>query len=679
MPRPFNRIFPVPDTISIGGSAALAFPDPSLASFRDDFIFWAEKVAGYTNAGAAVTPPGVGINVKDFGATGDGTTDDTSAINAALFHAYAAFNQGGTSGTINYNVRPTVYFPSGVYKISSFLQLTYAFEIVGYGAIIVQTDPTKDIFNAVNGTGFGLSGNAKFTIHRLILVGGKDQIHVDSNNVNNTVLNITDCMLINPVGSSLHTGPLHKGLTTVGGCFIWTNDSGGQVGQIDGGDDTVFQDSYVANHGGVNAFNVTGDVGLKLNNFIGTPGTASGGTMINVTGPSQIAIKRARFGGEQSMYAFDWRSSGGSIVADDLGGSFNSGLPNYRFFACPSLVDLRVSSAGGTGVWFDPAMPNADKRGFNELTFRAPGFGYPGLIQGGNYTIFDGGSDLFCLQQISCRTMVRPTNKLIQVADLIQGLKIESSMQSLYSSDSSSNNMGNTDGTNLFGASNLVYNANADNANLAIDSTNWLRNLPIGQYTIVVDWETDDAALIQLAATETGTQDTLPLIAGDPTVSHFYFSIGAANSGLGRFAVAISRLMNGKHVTLNRVRLYAGRVNVHDQRAVVIGAAAPTTGYWQPCDEVIYPVPVAGASPGLICTAAGFADGGNWATSTAYTRGQHRRANGATYICLKAGTSSNSGSGPNSSAYPVVDGTVEWGFLKTGSAPIWKAKAAIAA
>ena len=42
------------------------------------------------------------VSVKDFGAKGDGTTDDTAAIQAAL-------NTGNS----------TIYFPSGTYLISS--------------------------------------------------------------------------------------------------------------------------------------------------------------------------------------------------------------------------------------------------------------------------------------------------------------------------------------------------------------------------------------------------------------------------------------------------------------------------------------------------------------------------------------------------------------------------------
>lgn len=50
------------------------------------------------------------VSVKDFGATGDGVTDDTAAIQAAL--NFAAVNGGA------------VYLPQGTYKITSALQVT---------------------------------------------------------------------------------------------------------------------------------------------------------------------------------------------------------------------------------------------------------------------------------------------------------------------------------------------------------------------------------------------------------------------------------------------------------------------------------------------------------------------------------------------------------------------------
>jgi hypothetical protein len=68
------------------------------------------------------------INVRDFGAVGDDSTDDTAAINRALQQIYKS-----TVSPTEARARRTVYFPGGSYKISSSLQIpTYA-KIIGDG------------------------------------------------------------------------------------------------------------------------------------------------------------------------------------------------------------------------------------------------------------------------------------------------------------------------------------------------------------------------------------------------------------------------------------------------------------------------------------------------------------------------------------------------------------------
>ena len=65
-------------------------------------------------------------SVRDFGAVGDGTADDTDAINRALFQLYCRES--------NTQVRRTLYFPAGTYRISDTVVIpTYA-KLVGEGA-----------------------------------------------------------------------------------------------------------------------------------------------------------------------------------------------------------------------------------------------------------------------------------------------------------------------------------------------------------------------------------------------------------------------------------------------------------------------------------------------------------------------------------------------------------------
>ncbi|KAF5669029.1 beta-1,3 exoglucanase [Fusarium heterosporum] len=67
-------------------------------------------------------------NVKDYGAVGDGVTDDTAAINAAI-SAGSRCNSGVCKGS---TISPaTVYIPSGTYLISDSIMDLYYTQIVG--------------------------------------------------------------------------------------------------------------------------------------------------------------------------------------------------------------------------------------------------------------------------------------------------------------------------------------------------------------------------------------------------------------------------------------------------------------------------------------------------------------------------------------------------------------------
>lgn len=81
------------------------------------------------------------VNVRDFGAKGDGTTDDTAAINRALYQIFCI-----TPGQPL--VRRTIYFPAGNYKVSKdVVKIPSYARIRGDGSnrtFITQTDATQD-------------------------------------------------------------------------------------------------------------------------------------------------------------------------------------------------------------------------------------------------------------------------------------------------------------------------------------------------------------------------------------------------------------------------------------------------------------------------------------------------------------------------------------------------------
>lgn len=84
------------------------------------------------------------VVVTDFGATGDGVTDDTAAINRALYQLYCV--------QVNPQIRRGLYFPAGVYKISDTLLLPPYAKLYGDGSNGSQITFEVDIW--VSGTAY---------------------------------------------------------------------------------------------------------------------------------------------------------------------------------------------------------------------------------------------------------------------------------------------------------------------------------------------------------------------------------------------------------------------------------------------------------------------------------------------------------------------------------------------
>jgi hypothetical protein len=83
------------------------------------------------------------VNVKDFGATGDGTTDDTAAINRAVQQIYKS-----TVSPTEPRTRRSIFFPGGTYLTSSPILIPPYARVVGDGigsVIIQQTQGNRSV------------------------------------------------------------------------------------------------------------------------------------------------------------------------------------------------------------------------------------------------------------------------------------------------------------------------------------------------------------------------------------------------------------------------------------------------------------------------------------------------------------------------------------------------------
>ena len=122
------------------------------------------------------------VSVFDFGAKGDGTTDDTTAIQNAI-------NVVGSAG-----IYGTIYFPAGTYKITSTLNVKNPIFLQGAGAGAggYPTGPTPTLLSWAGGAApmiiFGSNGSSPFN------GGGIKDMSIDANQLATGCLKIIDCV-----------------------------------------------------------------------------------------------------------------------------------------------------------------------------------------------------------------------------------------------------------------------------------------------------------------------------------------------------------------------------------------------------------------------------------------------------------------------------------------------------
>jgi hypothetical protein len=88
------------------------------------------------------------VNVKDFGAVGDGVTDDTLAINRAIQQIYSAVYLDSST-----KIRRTINFPAGNYAVTDTILIPPYAKLVGDGrdnTIFTSSNATAPIFKTVD-------------------------------------------------------------------------------------------------------------------------------------------------------------------------------------------------------------------------------------------------------------------------------------------------------------------------------------------------------------------------------------------------------------------------------------------------------------------------------------------------------------------------------------------------
>lgn len=164
-------------------------------------------------------------NVKDYGATGDGATDDTTAVQAAIDDAIAS-SLGG------------IFFPPGTYRISTTgLAVSGAsnFKIMGAGEGSIIAFLTESHVSTARSLIAMRGGSSNVEIENLILDGNKAGVTFGSIETrlldveNTTDLLVTSCTIRNSTGRATRIGDAANACDriTFHNCRITENDNSG--------------------------------------------------------------------------------------------------------------------------------------------------------------------------------------------------------------------------------------------------------------------------------------------------------------------------------------------------------------------------------------------------------------------------------------------------------------------
>ncbi|KZT11301.1 glycoside hydrolase family 55 protein [Laetiporus sulphureus 93-53] len=177
----YGLVFSAPLTFALGTKCSAAVASGTAAAGDP---FWLENIThqGISAFNADPSSYTVFRNVKDYGATGDGTTDDTDAINSAISDGGRCGDATCASSTVTPAV---VFFPQGTYLVSSPIIAYYYTQLIG-DARVPPTLLASSSF----------SGIAVIDVDPYIAGGYGAQWYNDTNNfyrdVRNFVIDLTD-------------------------------------------------------------------------------------------------------------------------------------------------------------------------------------------------------------------------------------------------------------------------------------------------------------------------------------------------------------------------------------------------------------------------------------------------------------------------------------------------------
>lgn len=149
------------------------------------------------------------VSVRDFGAVGNGTTDDTAAIQAAINYVTSTYDPATYASNSPYNGPCSLFFPAGWYKITSALTITKKIALEGEGqsefssgARLEQFTSNQDLFQ-INPVSAGMSVSFERLTLRSNTSGTGHLINITKGAGTCNSIRILDCTFGTPQAHSI--------------------------------------------------------------------------------------------------------------------------------------------------------------------------------------------------------------------------------------------------------------------------------------------------------------------------------------------------------------------------------------------------------------------------------------------------------------------------------------------
>jgi len=293
---------------------------------------------------------GSALNVRDFGARGDGRHDDTEALQKAADAVSRSLSEHGSA---------TLCFPKGRYLISKRITLS-KISLRGDNAVIVQKNPQEDILY------YDFAWNTR--VSGMEFRGGRDQLSFWNANTEKGMLTVRDCRFFNASGIAVGSRPgTNSTLFTVSNCLFYKC----MQAVVSNCDWTSIRDLWVTSNAKMRkkAVFVNGHGVMTIDNLLGVP-QCNGDEQRWIDNFGSLFVVHSRFGGEGGgftpVYNFAkytaFRTPKNVSISKCWVSAGSSGNARCAVYCVqvPNMISVTQCAGGGEAIMVSPGIDLAN-------------------------------------------------------------------------------------------------------------------------------------------------------------------------------------------------------------------------------------------------------------------------------------------------------------------------------